>query len=67
MKCFYKFLNFLLLTFIGAALLLPIELLDNTSKLFKFFGLMLNGTKGVEKVDIFFIKIKKKLTGLNAY
>lgn len=28
---------------------------------------MFRGTKGVEMVDIFFIRIKKKLTGLNAY
>lgn len=56
-----------MLTFIGAILLLPIELLDNISKLFKFIGLILRGTKGVEKVDLFFLSIKSKLTGLNAY
>lgn len=57
----------MILTFVGALLLVVVELLDNLKNVSKVLGLLAGGTKGVERVNDFFIKVKSKLTGLNAY
>jgi hypothetical protein len=66
-SCLARFVSMLMLTFVGAILFIPIELIDNLCKIAKLPGLLVGGTKGVECVDHCFVKIKSKLTGLNAY
>lgn len=65
--CLNKFVNILLLTFTGAFFLIPIEILDNLSKIFQLPGLVFGGTKGVRKVSDCFIHLKRSVTKLNAY
>lgn len=48
--CLSKLTNVLLLTFTGVFLVIPVELLDNLCKIFKLFGLIFGGPKGVQKV-----------------
>ena len=51
---FNKIMNIMLLTFTGGLLVVPIEILDNLNKVFRLPGLILGGTRGVEKVNEFF-------------
>lgn len=44
-------MNIMLLTFTGGLLVVPIEILDNLTKVFRLPGLILAGTRGVEKVN----------------
>ena len=66
-NCLTRMISILILTIVGSLLLIPVEIIDNLSKLFKFFGLIFGGPKGVEKVGAFFTSLKQKLTGLNAF
>jgi len=66
-SCIGKLINIALLTFAGCFLLVPLEVLDNLTKIFKLPGLLLGGTNGVLWVQDFFTAIKKWLTKLNAY
>lgn len=67
LRCFNKLLNMILLTFVGASVSILMELLDNACRIFKVFGLTFGGTKGVQRIDGYFIEMKARLTGLNAY
>ena len=55
------------MTFIGALLLIPIELLDNLRQLLIAPGLLIGGIKGHNRVNKLFTNLKIKITGLNAY
>lgn len=65
--CFGRFVNIMILTFIGVFFTAPIEILDNLTKMFTLPGLLFGGATGVSKVQEFFTFIKQKLTRLNGY
>ena len=53
-----RIIDISLMTFIGAFLLVPVEILDNMCKLFKLPGLLFGGSKGVQKVTDCFVSVK---------
>lgn len=57
----------MLLTITGLLFIVPVEIIDNITKILKLPALLLGGSKGVQKVANCFTYLKNKLTGLNAY
>ena len=52
------------MTFMGVLRCVPIEILDNLSKIIKLPGLLFGGINGVKKVEKVFNNIKSSFTGL---
>ena len=59
--------NINLLTFTGIILIMPLELLENISKITSLFGAVFGCYKGYNSVKGFFAGLKRRLLDLNDY
>lgn len=59
--------NTIMLTFLGAIFIIPLEILENVCKIAKLPAILLGGLKGVKLCDSCFFYLKNKITGLNEY
>lgn len=66
-SCIAIIFNYLILTFAGALLIVPLEILDNLQKIMKLPAIIVAGPAGVQKVDQCFFHMKHRLTKLTVY